>query len=54
LNKFKDSYQVLALLKIQVLCHYTIPLKSNFSGMGFVPFHHTLTIMNKNVTTPPS
>lgn len=30
--------------------HYTLPLKSNFSGMELVPLHHTLTIMKGNMT----
>jgi len=32
--------------------HYTLPLKSNLSGMRFVPFHHTLIIVKGSVTMP--
>jgi hypothetical protein len=32
--------------------HYTLPFKSNFNGMGLVPFHHTLTIVKGNMTMP--
>jgi len=35
-----------------VLAPLTLPLKSNFSGMGLVPFHHTLTIVEGNMTMP--
>jgi len=43
-----------ALLENQVLCHYTIPFKSNFSGMWRMPFHHTLVVVKGNVTMPLS
>jgi hypothetical protein len=43
----------LSLLENQALCHYTLPLKSNFNGMGLVPFHHTLTIVKGSTTMPP-
>jgi hypothetical protein len=33
---------------------YTLPLKSNFSGMGHMPFHHTLVIVKGNVIMPLS
>jgi hypothetical protein len=36
-------------IRKQVLHHYTLPLKSNFNGMGLVPFHHTLIIVKGNV-----
>jgi hypothetical protein len=34
------------------LSHYTLPFKSNLNGMIFVPLHHTLTIMKRNMTMP--
>jgi hypothetical protein len=43
-----------ALLEYQVLCHYTLPLKSNFSGMWHMPFHHVLVVVKGNVTMPLS
>ncbi len=49
-----QSWLVVSLLENQVMCHYTFPLKSNFNGMGIMPFHHTLIVVKGNMTMPPS
>ncbi len=33
---------------------YTLPFKSNFSGMGCMSFHHTLVLVKGNVIMPLS
>jgi hypothetical protein len=53
-NTWMSFYTIIALVENQVLCHYTFPLKSNFNGIGLVPFHHTLTIVKGSTTMPPS
>lgn len=34
------------------MCHYTLPLRSDFNGMGLVSLHHTLIVMKGSMKMP--